>query len=41
LQWVQNSVLIEIPQRIGMDAANGLMLLPFGPWGCDVHRTWW
>ena len=20
--------------------ANGLMLLPFDPWGCDVHHDW-
>ena len=40
LQRVQNSVLIEIPWRIGVYAANGLMLLPFHPWGCDVCHKW-
>ena len=40
MQWVQNSVLIEIPWRIEMYAANVLMLLPFDPWGRDVRHKW-
>jgi hypothetical protein len=40
LQWVQNSVLIEIPRRIEMKAANDLMVLSFVPPGCDEHHEW-
>jgi len=32
-------VLIEIPKDIGMQAANGLMVLSFDVRGCDAGHT--